>query len=290
MNVGRIGRVNSLYSVNRANSINPAGLMSATNRVNEVRKVGDVLASPEREIRQSDDYLASVFRNSDGDLAEISNKARELWRNLSGGAAESPALQHSQEPTIGLPFDYQFDLPSPFPDWNQLIVNTDAPPVTNERVPVNTPTPDVAAPILAPVDAAAPDKTNPEAGLPGTDTYSFEVNPLKPAGECKTCESRRYIDKSDDPSVSFQTPTKISPNMAASAVASHENEHVSHEKGKARRDNREIVNQTVTFTYDVCPECGRNFVSGGTTHTTSVSKPETGDKSNTGDDGSNGSQ
>jgi len=96
---------------------------------------------------------------------------------------------------------------------------------------------------------------------------------------CHTCENRRYVDQSDDASVSFQTPTKISPGMAAAAVASHEQEHVRNEQAKAHRDDREIVSQTVTLTYDTCPECGKQYVSGGTTKTTSISKPESEDTS-----------
>ncbi|MDR2571087.1 MAG: hypothetical protein LBD23_12490 [Oscillospiraceae bacterium] len=95
---------------------------------------------------------------------------------------------------------------------------------------------------------------------------------LKSQGVCHTCENRKYVDQSDDASVSFQTPTNINPNMAAAAVASHENEHVRNEQAKAARDGREIVNQTVTLTYDSCPECGKHYVSGGTTKTTSISK------------------
>ncbi|MCL2627502.1 MAG: hypothetical protein FWD44_02220 [Oscillospiraceae bacterium] len=100
------------------------------------------------------------------------------------------------------------------------------------------------------------------------------IAPLEPNGECHTCANRKYVDGSDDSSVSFQTPTKISPNMAAAAVASHENEHVRNEQAKAARDGREIISQTVTLTYDCCPECGKNYVSGGTTRTTSIDRGE----------------
>ena len=95
---------------------------------------------------------------------------------------------------------------------------------------------------------------------------------------CHTCENRRYVDGSDDASVSFQTPTKISPSMAAMAVASHEQEHVRNEQAKAHRDDREVVSQIVTMTYDTCPECGKQYVSGGTTKTTTRGKPESDDQ------------
>jgi len=100
---------------------------------------------------------------------------------------------------------------------------------------------------------------------------------LKAAGVCHTCENRRYVDQSNDSSVSYQTPTKISPNNAAAAVAAHEQEHVRNEQANAHRDNRQIISQSVTLTYDTCPECGKQYVSGGTTRTTSKGKSESED-------------
>ena len=37
-------------------------------------------------------------------------------------------------------------------------------------------------------------------------------------GKCQTCEKRKYQDGSDDMGVSFQTPTRVAPEMAAAAV------------------------------------------------------------------------
>ena len=37
-------------------------------------------------------------------------------------------------------------------------------------------------------------------------------------GECQTCKERKYQDGSDDPGVSFKTPTQIAPEQAASVV------------------------------------------------------------------------
>ena len=101
---------------------------------------------------------------------------------------------------------------------------------------------------------------------------------LETQGVCHTCENRRYVDGSDDASVSFQTPTKISPSMAAMAVASHEQEHVRNEQARAHRDDREVVSQIVTLQYDTCPECGKQYVSGGTTRTTTRGKSESEDQ------------
>ena len=85
--------------------------------------------------------------------------------------------------------------------------------------------------------------------------------------ECQTCKNRKYQDGSDDSGVSYQTPTKISPDQAASAVRGHEMEHVTRNQAKAEREGREVVFQTVTLHSAICPECGRPYVSGGTTRT-----------------------
>ena len=85
--------------------------------------------------------------------------------------------------------------------------------------------------------------------------------------ECQTCAERKYKDGSDDPGVSFKTATHLSPEAAASAVRSHEMEHVTRNQAKAQREDRKIVSQSVTIHTDICPECGRVYTSGGTTRT-----------------------
>ena len=86
-------------------------------------------------------------------------------------------------------------------------------------------------------------------------------------GECQTCKERKYQDGSDDPGVSFKTPTNIAPEQAASTVRGHENEHVVREQAKAQREDRKVVSQSVTYHTSICPECGKVYVSGGTTRT-----------------------
>ena len=86
-------------------------------------------------------------------------------------------------------------------------------------------------------------------------------------GKCQTCENRKYQDGSDDMGVSFQTPTKIAPEQVASAVRGHENEHVVREQAKAKLEDRKVVSQSVTLHTDICPECGKVYISGGTTRT-----------------------
>ena len=97
-------------------------------------------------------------------------------------------------------------------------------------------------------------------------------NQVESPTECKTCASRRYVDVSDDPSVSFQSPTHISPGQSAASVSAHESEHVSNEQAKAEQEGREIISQTVTLKTSICPECKRVYVSGGETRT--ISRPK----------------
>jgi len=93
--------------------------------------------------------------------------------------------------------------------------------------------------------------------------------------ECQTCKNRKYVDVSDDPSVSFQTPTSINPNAVMSAVAAHEGEHVRNEQMKAENEGRKVVSQTVSIHTSICPECGKVYISGGETRTVTVSEGKT---------------
>ena len=92
--------------------------------------------------------------------------------------------------------------------------------------------------------------------------------------ECQTCKNRKYQDGSDDPGVSFKSPTNIAPDQAASAVRGHEMEHVVREQAKAEREDRRVVQQSVTLHTDICPECGDVYISGGTTRTTTKANPQ----------------
>ncbi|MEE9910137.1 MAG: hypothetical protein K4571_00295 [Deltaproteobacteria bacterium] len=101
---------------------------------------------------------------------------------------------------------------------------------------------------------------------------------------CQTCASRRYVDQSNDSSVSFQTPTKLAPSEAALAVAAHENEHVVNNRERAEQEDM-VARSTVTISYDVCPECGRIYVAGGKTTTTFTPKQQTMDSESEGPGG-----
>ncbi len=84
--------------------------------------------------------------------------------------------------------------------------------------------------------------------------------------ECETCASRKYQDGSDE-QVSFKSAQHISPEAAAARVRGHEAEHVANAYDKAEEKNGKVLNATVSIHTAVCPECGRTYVSGGTTRT-----------------------
>ena len=85
-------------------------------------------------------------------------------------------------------------------------------------------------------------------------------------GECETCKRRKYQDGSDE-MVSFKAAGHIDPDNAASVVMSHEQEHVSNAYQKADMEGGEVVRASVRLKTDICPECGRTFISGGVTST-----------------------
>ena len=119
----------------------------------------------------------------------------------------------------------------------------------------------------APESARAAGESAPAPGVESAQQAAEE-------GRCETCEKRKYQDGSDDMGVSFQTPTRVDPDLAASAVRGHENEHVVREQAKAQREDRRVVSQSVTLHTDICPECGKAYISGGTTRTVTAAQQE----------------
>ena len=97
---------------------------------------------------------------------------------------------------------------------------------------------------------------------------STEVSPGRKSSpaECETCKNRKYQDGSDE-MVSFKSPQHVSPQSAASAVRSHEQEHVSNAYKKAAQGNGKVISANVTIKTAICPECGRSYVAGGETAT-----------------------
>lgn len=85
--------------------------------------------------------------------------------------------------------------------------------------------------------------------------------------ECQTCKNRKYQDGSDEVNVSFKAAAHISPESAGALVRAHEQQHVSNAYKKAAMNNGQVVQASVTIQTAICPECGRSYVSGGTTAT-----------------------
>lgn len=103
--------------------------------------------------------------------------------------------------------------------------------------------------------------------LPGEEKENKKKYGIEdPAEECQTCKNRKYKDGSDE-MVSFKTAQHVSPESAASAVRAHEQEHVSNAYKKAATENGKVISASVSIHMAVCPECGRTYVSGGTTQT-----------------------
>ena len=100
---------------------------------------------------------------------------------------------------------------------------------------------------------------------PGESTEKQAGRKSSPA-ECETCKNRKYQDGSDE-NVSFKAAAHIDPNAAASRVRSHEQEHVNNAYKDAAQNNGKVVSCNVAIHTAVCPECGRTYVSGGTTST-----------------------
>jgi len=85
--------------------------------------------------------------------------------------------------------------------------------------------------------------------------------------ECETCKNRKYQDGSDE-NVSFKSAQHISPESAAARVRAHEGEHVANAYSKAMKDGGKVLRASVSIHTDICDECGKVYVSGGTTSTT----------------------
>lgn len=101
---------------------------------------------------------------------------------------------------------------------------------------------------------------------PGESTEKKAGKKSSPA-ECETCKNRKYQDGSDEGDVSFKAAAHIDPKAAAARVRGHEQEHVSNAYQKAAKNNGKVVSCNVSIHTDICPECGRTYVSGGTTAT-----------------------
>lgn len=100
---------------------------------------------------------------------------------------------------------------------------------------------------------------------PGESTRVSPGRKSSPA-ECETCRNRKYQDGSDE-MVSFKSAAHISPQASAARVRAHEQEHVSNAFKDAAKKNGKVLAANVSLKTSICPECGRSYVSGGTTAT-----------------------
>ena len=116
-------------------------------------------------------------------------------------------------------------------------------------------------------------------GIEGSDGVDKIGEDGTAKGECQTCKNRKYQDGSDE-MVSFKSASHIAPEAAAGKVRAHEGEHVSNAYKKAFQEGGKVVSVGVSIHTAVCPECGRTYVSGGTTNTVTSTPRENENKSN----------
>jgi hypothetical protein len=125
---------------------------------------------------------------------------------------------------------------------------------------------------IKPDSSGGPSTLSVNEGVADKGSVSEHLFEGKKTKECETCKNRKYVDVSNDPNVSFKTPTHLSPGAAVYAVASHEFEHVTHEQTNAQQNGRKVLYQSVQIHTAICPECGRVYVAGGKTTTVTVEK------------------
>ncbi|MCL1997631.1 MAG: hypothetical protein FWG65_02580 [Turicibacter sp.] len=119
------------------------------------------------------------------------------------------------------------------------------------------------------------DATAPSSMIPAESTHpNNRLERSQPGGNiedsrCQTCLNRRYVDQSDDSGVSFQTPTRIKGDVAATVYA-HEMEHATREASRAKQEDRRVILNSISLSTAVCPECGTEYISGGETRTMTV--------------------
>lgn len=120
-------------------------------------------------------------------------------------------------------------------------------------------------------NSSVPVDTSKVQGAEGVSAISEadgkKVDKTDPNYKCQTCANRKYQDGSNEHDVSFKNAAKVAPQAAASAVRSHEQQHVKNAYEKAAQNNGKVVSATVAIHTSICPECGKAYVSGGTTKT-----------------------
>lgn len=280
VSAGRTGGVSSLIG---ARSIAAAGQASGVAAVSAGRA-----ADPDSPVQPVDrisvvqpgnsgstNYMIPFLRKG-MDPAELSVRMRMQY---AGGAQRSPRVSGVEAAGVDLPGAsqtsggdaVQLDLPGTSRASGEEAVQLDLPGASSsEDAAVQAGVPGTSS--EAENTAAVSEEDAPKVAGMGTES----AQKTSGEAECKTCKERKYQDGSDDPGVSFKSPTHIAPDQSASAVRGHELEHVVRERAKAQSEGRRVISQSVTMQTGICPECGRVYTAGGVTRTTTAadSKPE----------------
>ena len=119
------------------------------------------------------------------------------------------------------------------------------------------------------IPVSGPSKVTPISTNNTVDS-SAKVKPI----ECQTCKARKYQDGSNENNVSFKAPGHIDPSDSYARVMGHEQEHVANARKKTIGGDADLLSASVSLQIGICPECGRTYVSGGTT-TTQIAYNET---------------
>ena len=114
----------------------------------------------------------------------------------------------------------------------------------------------------------------PQSSAVYTRRLQFSYTDQRDFGEMNLAADDLSVNKGNTLSVSFQTPTRIDPAVVESQVRAHEMEHVGHEQARAEAEDKKVISQSVTLHTGICEECGRIYISGGTTKTVTKEDPQ----------------
>ena len=251
----------------------------------------------------STNYMIPFLRKG-MDPAELSVRMRMQNAGAFGRTAAGSGFQGAGKEAVQLDLPgssqgagkeaVQLDLPGSSQGTGKEAVQLDLPGSSQgagkEAVQLDLPGTGSKEAVQAELPGTSTEEAAVQAGLPGTAAQTdttpaagSQEDAPKVAGmgaenaqktseeaECKTCQERKYQDGSNDPGVSFKTPTHIGPDQSASAVRGHEMEHVVRERAKAQSEGRRVISQSVSMQTGICPECGSVYVAGGVTRTTTA--------------------
>ena len=251
----------------------------------------------------STNYMIPFLRKG-MDPAELSVRMRMQNAGAFGRTAAGSGFQGAGKEAVQMDMPgtsqgagkeaVQLDLPGSSQGTGKEAVQLDLPGSSQgagkEAVQLDLPGTGSKEAVQAELPGTSTEEAAVQAGLPGTAAQTdttpaagSQEDAPKVAGmgaenaqktseeaECKTCQERKYQDGSNDPGVSFKTPTHIGPDQSASAVRGHEMEHVVRERAKAQSEGRRVISQSVSMQTGICPECGSVYVAGGVTRTTTA--------------------